>query len=96
MSDEVKHGARICMGVRVVLCLDGRSDFLLVPGSHLASVPTPAGLLGQGAAAITGPAGDAGGGKFTSNLPFLVIYGHILTDCLWLQCSALRSTLAMC
>ena len=58
---EVKHGARVCMGVRVIWCLDDRSDFLLVPGSHLAGIPTPAGVLGQGAPGITGPGGDAGG-----------------------------------
>ena len=58
---EVKHGKRVCMGVRVVWCLDDGSDFVLVPGSHLASIPTPTGVLGQGAAAIKGPAGDAGG-----------------------------------
>ena len=46
---------------RRVCCLDGDSDFLLVPGSHLASVPTPRGVLGQGAEGITGPQGDAGG-----------------------------------
>ena len=57
------NGSRICTGVCAVWCLDDHSDFLLIPGSHCASLPTPAGVLGQGSAMIRGPAGDAGGVK---------------------------------
>lgn len=57
------NGSRVCTGVCAVWCLDESSDFLLVPGSHCASVPTPASVLGQGSVMIHGPAGDAGGVK---------------------------------
>ena len=57
------NGSRICTGVTAVWCLDDLSDFVLIPGSHCASLPTPAGVLGQGSAMLRGPAGDAGGVK---------------------------------
>jgi hypothetical protein len=60
---QTSNGSRICTGVCAVWCLDGSSDFLLIPGSHCAGVPTPVGVLGQGSAMIRGPAGDAGGVK---------------------------------
>ena len=60
---QTHHGVRVCMGVRAVWCLDDGSDFLLVPGSHAASAPTPRSVLGQGSPLIHGPAGDAGGAQ---------------------------------
>lgn len=57
------HGQRVCMGVRAVWCLDWDSDFLLIPGSHTAAIPTPAAVLGPGSPLINGPDGDAGGVK---------------------------------
>jgi hypothetical protein len=58
---QTHHGHRVCMGVRAVWCMSGSSDFVLVPGSHTASVPTPACVLGRGSPLLSGPVGDAGG-----------------------------------